>query len=181
MKSKLLIALLCAAGINLSASAAQTHTALINGYELNDILDADQTDQPDQNKLTDQIIDYAHTLVGKPYVWGATGPRAYDCSGFTRHVFSNFGINLPRTSRTQYTQGEPVKKDEIQPGDLLFFSGRSAGKTVGHVAIATEVDPDSGKTSFIHSATSKGVSTEVLEDSQYFSRRFLGARRILPD
>ncbi|QIS19064.1 protein p60 precursor [Nocardia terpenica] len=61
------------------------------------------------------------TRVGDPYVWGATGPDQFDCSGLVQWAFHNVGINLPRTSQAQATVGTPVSRDELQPGDVVFF------------------------------------------------------------
>lgn len=131
-----------------------------------------------RDELASQIIDYADQHLGRPYRRGSKGPSAFDCSGFTSYVFKNFDISLSPSSRTQYTQGRKISTDEIQPGDLLFFSGRRGGKTVGHVALAVDVD-DNGKVKFIHAATSKGISYDTYPDGGYYSKRFLGARRVI--
>lgn len=130
------------------------------------------------DELAEQIIDYATKYLGRPYRSGAKGPSAFDCSGFTSFVFSNFDITLSASSRTQYTQGEKIGVEEIQPGDLLFFSGRRGGNTVGHVALAVEVDDD-GTVTFIHAANRGGIRHDTYPDGGYYSKRFLGARRVL--
>ncbi|MEV5650125.1 NlpC/P60 family protein [Nocardia sp. NPDC052254] len=61
------------------------------------------------------------TRVGDPYVWGATGPDQFDCSGLVQWAFHHVGIDLPRTSQAQATVGSPVSRDELQPGDVVFF------------------------------------------------------------
>ncbi|WP_081769211.1 C40 family peptidase [Nocardia nova] len=61
------------------------------------------------------------TRVGDPYVWGATGPDQFDCSGLVQWAFHHVGIDLPRTSQAQATVGTPVSRDELQPGDVVFF------------------------------------------------------------
>jgi cell wall-associated NlpC family hydrolase len=61
------------------------------------------------------------TRVGDPYVWGATGPDEFDCSGLVQWAFHQVGINLPRTTYAQATVGTPVSRDELQPGDVVFF------------------------------------------------------------
>lgn len=126
----------------------------------------------------DEIIDYASQFLGRPYRRGAKGPKAFDCSGFTSFIFANFNIALSPSSRTQFTQGESISRDEIQPGDLLFFAGHRGGKTVGHVAMAVSVD-DNGKVRFIHAATSGGIRHDVFPDGGYYSQRYIGARRVL--
>lgn len=131
-------------------------------------------------KLADQMINYAAKFLGTRYILGATGPKAFDCSGFTSYVFRNFGITLNRTSRMQYLQGEKVNPKNLQPGDLLFFSCRSSGRgNVGHVAMVVEVDPETRSCTFIHASVKKGVTYQKFPDNGYFDRHFIGAKRIL--
>lgn len=130
------------------------------------------------DELAGQIIEYAEQHLGRPYRSGAKGPSAFDCSGFTSYIFKNYGISLSPSSRTQYTQGTKIDKDEIRPGDLLFFGGRAGGKTVGHVALAVDVD-DNGRVKFIHAASKKGIRYDTYPDGGYYSKRFLGARRVI--
>lgn len=130
------------------------------------------------DELATQIIDFAGRYVGRPYRRGATGPKSFDCSGFTSFIFKNAGVELNRTSRAQYTQGRSVDRDDIRPGDLLFFAGRRGGRTVGHVGMATDVNPDDGAVTFIHASSSRGIRHDQLS-AKYFSSRFLGARRVI--
>ncbi|MCM1110527.1 MAG: C40 family peptidase [Clostridium sp.] len=139
----------------------------------------DEPDQTDLAALTDAMTDFASSFLGARYRLGATGPKAFDCSGFMGHIYGNFGMDLNRTSRAQYTQGEKVDLKDVKPGDLLFFSGRKVSKSVGHVAMVTSVDPETGDMEFIHASSSKGIAYQKFPDNGYFSRRFLGARRII--
>lgn len=68
-----------------------------------------------------RVIDFALSKVGGPYVWGASGPDAYDCSGLTQAAWAQAGVALTHYSGTQYTGTAPVSLDAIQPGDLLYF------------------------------------------------------------
>ncbi len=129
------------------------------------------------NSLICQIIDYAKNYLGRPYRSGAKGPRAFDCSGFTSFVFRNFDISLSPSSRAQYTQGEQINLNEVRPGDLLFFGGRRGGSSVGHVAMAVEVK-DNGTIKFIHAAQ-RGICYDTYPDGGYYSKRFIGARRVI--
>ena len=128
----------------------------------------------------DKIIDYASRFLGRRYILGAMGPSAFDCSGFVGYVFKNFGINLDRTSRQQFLQGEKVSLGNLRPGDLLFFSSRSSARgRVGHVAMVTDVNPD-GSCRFIHASSGKGrVTYQNFPDNGYYERNFVGARRVL--
>ena len=67
-------------------------------------------------------INFALAAVGKPYVWGATGPDTYDCSGLMLRAFQKAGVNLPRVSRQQFTAGGHLPARQAQPGDLLFLA-----------------------------------------------------------
>jgi cell wall-associated NlpC family hydrolase len=69
----------------------------------------------------DTVISFAKAQLGKPYVWGATGPASYDCSGLTQDAWKAAGISLPRTTWDQVKTGTKVSKSELQPGDLVFF------------------------------------------------------------
>ncbi len=65
---------------------------------------------------------FASKFYGTPYKFGGTTPEGFDCSGYIRNVFNKFNISLPRTSAEQYNVGETVAKENLQPGDLVFFA-----------------------------------------------------------
>lgn len=75
---------------------------------------------------TSDIVENAIRELGKPYVYGSSGPDAYDCSGFTSYVLLKSGIKIPRVSTDQGSGGTLVQRDELQPGDLVFFDTRSS-------------------------------------------------------
>ena len=79
-----------------------------------------------------QAVDVAASLKGRPYHYGATGPRAFDCSGYTRYVLARVGEHLPRTSRQQYAASRKIARGSARPGDLVFFK---SGGRVTHVAL----------------------------------------------
>ncbi|HUR51135.1 MAG TPA: NlpC/P60 family protein [Mycobacteriales bacterium] len=81
-------------------------------------------------------LDFAQTQLGKPYLWGATGPDAYDCSGLTGAAYRAGGLSLPRTSRQQWFAGQHVELGALQPGDLLFWGYDTANPgSIHHVAL----------------------------------------------
>ncbi len=83
-----------------------------------------------------QAIAAARTRLGAPYVWGATGPTTFDCSGLTQWAYAAAGVALPRTSREQWFVGPHPTVDELQPGDLLFWATDTADPaTIHHVAL----------------------------------------------
>jgi peptidoglycan DL-endopeptidase CwlO len=97
--------------------------------------DGDQTAEVEQTAGTmspaiQTLMDYVHAQLGKPYVFGADGPDAFDCSGLTMMAYRQIGIELPHYSFTQAKMGWKVSRAEIRAGDLLFFGNN------GHVAIA---------------------------------------------
>ena len=134
------------------------------------------------SELAKEMIEYAAKFLGTPYVWGSTGPKSFDCSGFTSYVYRKFGIHINRTSGQQYTQGTKVNVNNLQPGDLLFFSSRRSGRRgVGHVAMVASVDRENGTCKFIHASTRRGVVYQNFPDNGYYSNHFIGAKRIIND
>ncbi|MFE9398074.1 NlpC/P60 family protein [Streptomyces flavidovirens] len=73
------------------------------------------------NSRAGQAVSFAYGAIGKPYVWGATGPSAFDCSGLTQAAWKAAGVSLPRTTYTQINAGRRVSRSELAPGDLVFF------------------------------------------------------------
>lgn len=117
-----------------------------------------------------QIANYAQKYLGYPYVWGGSGPNSFDCSGFTQYIFRQFGYSIYRTADIQMNNGYSVSRENLQPGDLVFFYN---GGGVGHVGIYI------GNNKFIHAANSNsGVIITSLSESWYASR-YAGARRIV--
>ena len=126
------------------------------------------------------MLALARTFMGVRYRSGGKSPKGFDCSGFTSYVFSQFGYDLMRSSRDQYRcNGEEVDKMQVQPGDLIFFTGRnSKSGRVGHVGIVVDGDPVTGEITFIHSACSSGISINTTTDP-YYSKRFIGVKRVI--
>ncbi|MBR4534002.1 MAG: C40 family peptidase [Bacteroidaceae bacterium] len=127
------------------------------------------------------LIDSAKKLIGSRYRRGSSGPKAFDCSGFTSFVFGQMGIQLKRSSREQNTQGERVASvADLLPGDLVFFGNNGRrGEAVNHVGIVTSVDSENGTFEFIHSSSSYGVRIDSYPKADYWNRHFLSGRRIL--
>lgn len=119
-------------------------------------------DDSQLNRLVDEVV-------GTPYKWGGTTTKGFDCSGFILHIFNQYDIKLPRKSKSQSNVGEKVGKDELRPGDLLFFN--TNGKGVSHAGIYL------GDGEFAHSSSKRGVSISKLSDS-YYKTRYVTARRV---
>lgn len=73
------------------------------------------------NSRAAAAVSYAYQKLGSPYVWGATGPNAFDCSGLVQAAYSSAGVSLPRTTYAQINAGQRVSRSELRPGDLVFF------------------------------------------------------------
>ncbi|MGW7274207.1 NlpC/P60 family protein [Streptomyces sp. NPDC054864] len=73
------------------------------------------------NSRASAAVSYAYNALGSPYVWGATGPNAFDCSGLTQAAYRSAGVGLPRTTYAQIAAGERIPRSQLQPGDLVFF------------------------------------------------------------
>ena len=101
--------------------------------------------------------------LGKPYVWGAAGPSSFDCSGLVMYVYAQVGVSLPHNAAAMYSYGTPVAYGDLQPGDLVFFSG------LGHMGIYI------GGGQFIH-APHTGDVVKISNMSDHGG--YVGARRI---
>ena len=102
---------------------------------------------------------------------------AFDCSGLICGFLMAKGLSGRVNSRTMYAKSKRIHRDELQPGDLVFFNGRAVGKRVGHVGIVTDVK-DNGTFEFIHSSNSRGVVVSSSEEP-YYKRRYVGANRVI--
>jgi cell wall-associated NlpC family hydrolase len=112
-------------------------------------------------------VGIAMQYLGVPYVWGGASPSGFDCSGFVMYVFAQVGVSLPHHAASQFNYGVSVSRDELQPGDLVFFDG------LGHVGIYI------GGGQFIHAPhTGDVVKISSIYDSWY-AGSWVGAKRIL--
>lgn len=125
------------------------------------------------------IVKTAMQYLGVPYRSGKSSPKGFDCSGFTSYVYKQFSVNLNRDSRSQYTQGTPIKQKDLRAGDLVFWKGSNKNGSIGHVGIVTEV-ADDGSFKFVHAAIHGGIRVDDSREA-YYVKRFVGARRIIDD
>lgn len=116
-----------------------------------------------------EVVNYAYKFIGKPYVYGATGPNSFDCSGLTQYVYNKFGVKISRTTYTQVNEGTKVNRNDLKAGDLVFFNTEGS---ISHVGIYI------GNGEFIHAPRSgKPVMVSSLSDG-YYSKKYATARRI---
>jgi cell wall-associated NlpC family hydrolase len=124
-----------------------------------------------------QVVETARDSLGVRYVWGGTNlAKGVDCSGLTQQVFSGAGVDLPRTSREQYTAVETrIKREELQPGDMVFFS--RSGRIV-HVGIYSGVN-DKDQQQYISATNTKGVAEYTIDGwTRSTGQKYAGARRV---
>ena len=127
-----------------------------------------------QRYLGEDVAEYALRYVGCRYVSGGHGPKVFDCSGFVYYVYKHFGYDLKPGARNQWSAlDERVKKSELLPGDLLFFSRSGRASGIFHVGIYI------GDGQFVHAANSrKGLIVTDIDDAWY-ANRYLGAKRAI--
>jgi len=112
------------------------------------------------------VVGVAMRYLGVPYRWGGASPSTgFDCSGFTMYVFAQIGVSLPHYTGAQWAMGTPVSRDQLAPGDLVFFNG------LGHMGIYV------GGNSFIH-APHTGDVVKISPMTGWYDQRYVGARRL---
>lgn len=124
--------------------------------------------------VADMVIEEAMRYIGTPYRWGGKTPKGFDCAGFTKFVYSRFGVDLAPSAGPQYKQGSKVGVNDLCKGDLVFWSGRGKHHGIGHVGIVTSVE--GGEFNFIH-ASSTGVRITSSKEP-YYKCRYIGACRV---
>ncbi len=120
----------------------------------------------------DELVSFAKTKIGIPYKYASADPmKGFDCSGFITHVFSNFNIDVPRSS-VQFTNlGKNISLQEAQKGDLILFTGTDTSEIkVGHMGIVLE-NTDSLR--FLHSSSGKAYGVTVTALNDYYKKRFV--------
>ena len=127
--------------------------------------------------INDSVVNFGKLFLNTPYHYGSPGISSFDCSGFTSHVYRNFGYDLGRSSNDQAKQFDSIDRTQLKAGDLVFFSGSRRSKRVGHVGIVTDAK-DNGEFDFIHAAVHSGVTISNSTE-EYYTRRFVKASRVI--
>lgn len=120
-------------------------------------------DQPASRNATAARL--ATRYLGAPYVWAGASPSGFDCSGLVMYAFSQVGVAVPHNAAQQFRLGTPVARDQLVPGDVVFFN------QLRHNGIYL------GDGRFVHSTKPGGVKIARLED-EWFRSRWVGARRL---
>lgn len=158
---------------------AEISTDEVQGYVLRQYLTTEAEAQAvsrGASREAGPLLDYAKTLLGRPYVYGSRGPNSFDCSGFVSYVYQNAaGIKLPRVSRDQARYGTPVSRDALLPGDIIAFDTNGGRNGVNHVGIYL------GEGKFIHASSARIMSVTIDSlDSKHYSSSYMSATRVLP-
>jgi cell wall-associated NlpC family hydrolase len=128
---------------------------------------------PDEPATADAgyaLLQAAQSRIGAPYRYGGAGPEAFDCSGLVTYAHRRIGVAVPRTAAQQFAAATPVKRNELRPGDLVFF--RLESRSVSHVGIYA------GENRFVHAPQSGGNVRMASLDEDHFRRSFAGAGRL---
>lgn len=136
-----------------------------------------------RNITPNEVIAFAETLVGTPYVYGSTDPKVgFDCSGFITYVFNRFKIKVPRSS-VQFTNvGKTVPVENAKRGDIILFTDPDFDNTtstvVGHMGLITS--NENNLINFIHSTSGKAMAVSVTPFNENYKKRFVRVGRIFP-
>ncbi|MFD3157643.1 C40 family peptidase [Haloimpatiens sp. FM7330] len=121
------------------------------------------------SKTGNSIVNYSYRFLGRPYVWGGSGPSVFDCSGFTAYVYRKLGVSLPHYTVSQANLGKTVSRSNLRAGDLVFFN--TSGR-LSHVGIYI------GGGNFIHASSGSHKVTVSNLGKSYYNSRYATARRI---
>jgi cell wall-associated NlpC family hydrolase len=127
-------------------------------------------------KEVEKIIQTARSFRGTPHKTGGMNRYGIDCSALMQVSFESAGIKIPRTAALQSQSGKDISKNDLKPGDLIFFSDKKIGKGITHVGLVTEITSN-GEIKFIHTSSKIGV-TENLLSTEYFSKTYAKSVRI---
>lgn len=182
--------------IDTSFSSTDTMSAkidllLIDSLRLNSNQQPDNTQNTDtlllppskgidtRNVKPEDLMSFAETLIGTPYVWGSVNPQVgFDCSGFITYVFNHFNIGVPRSSIDFTNVGKQIEVEEAKRGDIILFTGTNPlERHVGHMGLIVS-NADTLK--FIHSTSGKAMGVTITPLSSYYQSRFVKTIRLFP-
>ena len=140
-------------------------------------IEAEKIEKKSDSEMTqgERIVAYAKRFLGVRYVWGGNTPQGFDCSGFVKYVFNNFGIDLERVAANQAKQGVKVSRNDLKPGDVVFFDTNGGHNYINHVGIYI------GDGKFIHASSSRSVHKVTITSlsSGFYSDAYMTSRRFV--
>ena len=160
--------------VKVDASVAESYNEVVAKNIEAEIKKVAESDEFADKALSEKLTIFARKMLNIPYKFGGNSILGIDCSAYVKKVYGLMGVNLPRTARQQFNEGEPVAdKDELSIGDLVFF--RTYASFPSHVGIYL------GNDLFIHaSSRGKRVTIDSLE-TPYYLKRFIGGKRLLSE
>ncbi|MEO5968232.1 MAG: C40 family peptidase [Ferruginibacter sp.] len=166
----------CSASRKTSTTTVRENTSLKSTVKLKEKISPVNINTKDIS--ASEVVDFAKTLQGVPYRYGSTvKEKGFDCSGFINYVFNNFGISVPRTSKSFTNAGKSIPSLNSKPGDIILFTGSNANSgVVGHMGIITE--NKKGIIKFIHSSSGKNIGVVISGMNSYYIPRFVKVIRI---
>ncbi len=145
-----------------AAAASRSHAQLLEAAPISPSDSGDSLIPAAAPSQYGGVVGIAMQYLGIPYVWGGSTPAGFDCSGFVAYVYAQVGVSLPHHAASMYSYGTAVSQSDLQPGDLVFFSG------LGHVGIYV------GGGQYIHSPH----TGDVVKISSIYRSGWVGARRL---
>ena len=171
-KKILLVGLMLLSTVGFAAKSDVDITIIIGNYYSNGSMSLETKETANntssaKSDVREKIIDFAKTKLGSPYVWGATGPNSFDCSGFVGYVYQKTaGLVLPRVSRDQAEFRPRISSMNMKKGDLVFFETTGKG-VISHVGIYM------GDRQFIHASSGSNMRVTISSlDTNYYSKAF---------
>jgi cell wall-associated NlpC family hydrolase len=164
-------------------SSVDSFTAKADSFPTDNTRNLDTVVMPPSNTIytnnvqPEEVVSFAKTLIGTPYVYGSTNPNVgFDCSGFITYVFNHFGIKVPRSSIDFTDEGRTIAEDSAKAGDLILFTGTNpAERHVGHMGIVVS---NTDTLEFIHSTSGKAMGVTITPLSKYYQSRFVKVIRV---
>lgn len=152
----------------------ETNRSTVDRYSETNTSNEETESESQTSALGEQIVAYAKQYLGCPYVYGAAGSSSFDCSGFTMYVYKYFGYELSHSATAQSKKGTYVAKEDLMPGDLVFFLDYETMDGIGHCGIYV------GDGNFIHASSGSGYCVKVSTlTSGSYAKRYSTARRLI--
>lgn len=159
---------------NKSGTTNRSGETLTRNIEENNDIEGGNNNVETTSSKGEEIVAYANQYLGCSYVYGGSGPSTFDCSGFTMYVYKHFGYSLSHSATAQSYEGTAVAKEDLQPGDLVFFSDYQTLEGIGHCGIYI------GNGEFIHASSGSGYCVKVSNLlSGSYNTRYVTARRLI--